>query len=77
MIHILAGDSCQAHVLARSLLHLHEPQYRVVTNERHLKGHRGGTLLRFGTWRDRPDRYLLCDLARVMEMTILDVTDRQ
>lgn len=79
MIHILAGDTRQAHTLAKVVLHLRDIQYRVVTEDRHLlsSGPVGGTLVRWGSWYDRPDCHELCGLAKTRGMLIVDVTDQR
>lgn len=80
MIHILAGDIRQAHTLGRTVLHLDARHYTVVSDERDLiryNGASGGTLLRWGTWHERPDSYELSTIARARGMTILDVSDQR
>lgn len=79
MIHILAGNSRQAHTLAKVVLHLRDPQYRVVTDIHHLldTGPAGGTLVRWGSWHDRSDFHELCGLAEARGMLIVDVTDQR
>ena len=71
-IHILAGNADQARNLSRAMdLGRHEWSY--VSTPQTLMGLKGGILMAFGTWRERPDEQEIIDFAKMRQMTILYV----
>ena len=69
-IYILAGTAEQARNLSRAMdLGRHEWSY--VSTPQTLMGLKGGTLMAFGTWRDRSDSQEIIDFAKMRQMAIL------
>ena len=69
-IHIFAGNADQARNLSRTMdLGRHEWSY--VSTPQTLMGLKGGILMAFGTWHERPDSQEIIDFAITRQMTIL------
>jgi hypothetical protein len=71
---ICAGDHRQADTLAW-LMKLPKSAWSYIDNPDRLLGHRGMTLLMWGTWRERADDITILETAKVMDMTILYIHD--
>lgn len=75
--YIYAGDSVQANHLAKAM-NLEQHEWKSVYNCKQLIGQRGGTVLLYGAWQDRPDDEVMGVITRAKTnmMTVLAVDDR-